>query len=57
MKVKVELEIDIKGDATLNEVEEYLKYEFGYNGGCSVDNPFIDGDAEFKVTGFDCEEE
>ncbi len=57
MKVKVELEIDIKGDATLNEVEEYLKFEFGYNGRCSVDNPFIDGDAEFEVTGFDCEEE
>lgn len=57
MKVKVELEIDIKGDVALNEVEEYLKYEFGYNGGCSVDNPFIEGDAEFEVTDFDCEEE
>ena len=57
MKVKVELNIQIHGETTFEEAVEYLKFELGYNGDCRAENPFISGDAEFKVVDFDCEEE
>lgn len=40
MKVRVELEIEVKGDATFDEVEEYLKFETCFYGCCGYSNPF-----------------
>jgi len=53
MRVKVELEIEITGDATLEEVEECLQFELGYNGSCSGDNPFLtDKACDYSVEEF-----
>lgn len=52
MRVRVELEIEITGDATIEEVEEYLQFELGYNGSCSGDNPFFDEGCDYSVEYF-----
>ena len=49
MKVRVELEIEVIGNATFDEVEEYLKFGTCFYGWCSNDNPFLDEDS-----GCDC---
>lgn len=53
MKVKIEMEVEIKDCATEEQVEEFLEFEFGYNGCCSSDNPLLD--EEYYVTDFYCE--
>lgn len=53
MKVKVEMEVEIGGYATDEQIEEFLQFEFGYNGTCSSDNPLLDED--YSVTDFNCE--
>lgn len=55
MKVKVELEIEVTGDATEKEVRDYLMYEFGYMGACPVTNPFFESDCEYETNGFNME--
>ncbi|MBQ9077084.1 MAG: hypothetical protein IJY31_04495 [Muribaculaceae bacterium] len=54
MRVKVELEIEVTGDAT----EEFLQFELHYNGQCSGNNPFFDEDSEsdYSVEQFYIEE-
>ena len=49
MKVRLSLEIEVNGDATFDEVEEYLKFETCFYGCCSANNPFLDEDS-----GCDC---
>lgn len=58
MRVKVELEIEVTGDATIEEVEEFLQFELHYNGQCSGNNPFFDDDSEsdYSVEQFYIEE-
>lgn len=58
MRVKVELEIEVTGDATFEEVEEYLQFEFHCSGCCSSDNPFFDedGGSDYSVERFSIEE-
>lgn len=55
MKVKVELEIEVTGDATEKEVRDYLMYEFGYIGACSVTNPFFESNCEYETNWFKME--
>ena len=43
-KIRIELEIEVKGDATFDEVEEFMEYEMHLSGYCSANNPFIDAD-------------
>lgn len=54
MKAKVELEVEIDvDDATHEEVEEYLMFEFGYSGGVSLENPCVK--AGHNITDFYCD--
>lgn len=58
MKVKVEIEIEVKGDATFDEVEEFMEYEMHLSRYCSVNNPFIDEDVDcdYVIEKFEVEE-
>lgn len=57
MRVKVELEIEVTGEATTDEVKEFLKYQFGYTGSCPCANPFLwEEKADYSVENFDIEE-
>lgn len=51
MKVKVEIEIEVSGDATFDEVEEFLEY-------CCAKNPFLDEDSDLDcvIEKFEIEE-
>ena len=42
MKVKVELGIEVPDGISIEDVEEFLQFEFHYNGMCSVDNPMFE---------------
>ena len=33
-KIRIELEIEVKGDATFDEVEEFMEYEMHLSGCC-----------------------
>ena len=48
MKVKVELEIEITGNVTADEANEFFTYEFeGYC--CTSTNPLKSGKADYKI--------
>lgn len=51
MKVRLSLEIEVNGDATFDEVEEFLMY-------CCAKNPFIDEDSDLDcvIEKFEIEE-
>lgn len=34
--------------ASMEQIEEWLKYQLGHNGGCSMSNPLVDEDLEAK---------
>lgn len=50
MKINVELTVEFPDnvEATAEEIEEFLSFEFGYNGSCSADNPL--NDVDYEVT-------
>lgn len=48
MKVKVELEIEITGNVTAAEANEFLTYEFG-DYYCPSTNPLRSGKADYKI--------
>lgn len=48
MKVKVELQIEVPDGISIENIEEFLRFEFKYNGGCSSDNPMFDEDYEVE---------
>ena len=58
MRVKVELEIEITGNANIDEIRDFLAFELHYSGQCSADNPFFDEDNEcnYSVENFEMEE-
>lgn len=58
MRVKVELEIEITGNATTDEVREFLAFELHQSGSCTADNPFFDedSDCDYSVETFEMEE-
>lgn len=58
MRVKVELEIEITGEATTDEVREFLAFELHQSGICDATNPFFDedSDCDYSVETFEMEE-
>ena len=57
MKLKIELEIEVTGDCSFEEAQDFFRYEFaGYS--LSVNNPFVneDSDTEYDVTNIEIEE-
>ena len=48
MKVKVELGIEVPDGISIENIEEFLRFEFHYSGGCSSDNPMFDEDYEVE---------
>ena len=58
MRVKVELEIEVTGNANIDEIRDFLAYELHYSGQCSADTPFFDEDCECddSVEDFEIEE-
>lgn len=58
MRVKVELEIEVTGEATIDEVREFLAFELHQSGSCAADNPFFDEDSDrdYSVETFEMEE-
>ena len=57
-KIRIELEIEVKGDATFDEVDEFMEYEMHLSGYCSANNPFLDedGDCDYVIEKFEIEE-
>ncbi len=41
MKKIIRLEVELPDQANDEDIEEFFQFEFGYNGCCSNDNPFI----------------
>lgn len=58
MRVKVELEIEVTGNANIDEIRDFLAFELHYSGQCSADNPLFDEDNEcdYSVENFEMEE-
>ena len=56
MKVKVELEIEINGEYDIDDVEDYLEFEYAHNNGLSTDNPLYKNGAICEITNFYCDE-
>lgn len=48
MKVKVEIQIEVPDGISIENIEEFLRFEFHYSGGCSSDNPMLDEDYEVE---------
>ena len=58
MKVRVTLDIEVNGDATFDEVEEFMKYKMRFYGFCSYNNPFLykDSGCDYVIEKFEVEE-
>lgn len=58
MRVKVELEIEVTGNANIDEIRDFLAFELHYSGQCSADNPFFyeDNECDYSVENFEMEE-
>ena len=59
MKLKIELEIEVTGDCSFEEAQDFFRYEFaGYPLHNCDDNPLMseDYDAEYDVTNIEIEE-
>lgn len=48
MKVKVELGIEVPDGISIEDIEEFLRFEFHYSGGCSSSNPMFDKDYDVE---------
>lgn len=48
MKVKVELGIEVPDGISIEDIEEFLSFEFHYSGSCSGDNPMFDEDYDVE---------
>lgn len=57
MKVKVELDVDIDGDITFEEAEEFLQYVFALKDNCHVEKQFLRGEIEYEFANLKCKEE
>lgn len=59
MKTKIELEVEITGDCSFEEVQDFFRYEFaGYSLSDWENNPFVneDSDIDYNVTNIEIEE-
>lgn len=59
MKLKIELEIEVTGECSFEEAQDFFRYEFaGYSLSDWENNPFVneDSDTEYDVTSIEIEE-
>lgn len=59
MKLRIELEVEITGDCSFEEAQDFFRYELaGYSLSDWENNPFIDedSDTEYDVTNIKIEE-
>lgn len=59
MRVKVELEIEVTGDCSFEEAQDFFRYEFaGYSLSDWENNPFVneESNTEYDVTNIEIEE-
>lgn len=55
MKAKVELEIEVTGNVTEEEVAEFFRHEYG-GCPCPLDNPLLwDDEAEYDIVEYNIE--
>ena len=50
MKVKVELDIEVPDGISIEDIEEFFRFELHYSGSCSSGNPMFYED--YDVEGF-----
>ena len=48
MKLKVEFEVTVPDEVTLEQAEEWLLFQLGERGGMPADNPMADSDLEAR---------
>ena len=48
MKVKVELGIEVPDGISMEDIEEFFRFEFHYSGSCSSDNPMFEEDYDVE---------
>lgn len=48
MNVEITLNIDVEDIGTKEELREWIEFCLGYNGGCNINNPYLEeyGDLE-----------
>ena len=57
MKIRIELEVEITGDCSFEEAQDFFRYEFaGYSLSDWENNPFVNEDSEYDVTDIEIEE-
>ena len=56
MKVKVELEVEINGEYDIDDVEDYLMFEYGQYNELSAGNPLYKNGVICEITNFYCDE-
>ena len=49
MKYEVTIKVEATGTFTDQEVQDFIESELGYGAGISLDNPFVDSDADAKL--------
>lgn len=54
--LRIEMELRLPVAATVNEVEEWLRYEMAKSGGCSHANPLLDKEPEEWAHSFEVHE-
>lgn len=56
MKVKIESDVDIDGNMSLEDAEEFIQYVLGIKDTCRVEKDFLCGEYEYKFTNLKCKE-
>lgn len=59
MKLKIELEVEVTGECSFEEAQDFFRYEFaGYSLSNWENNPLVneDCDAEYDITNIEIEE-
>ena len=59
MKIRIELEVEITGNCSFEEAQDFFRYEFaGYSLSDWKNNPFVNeySDTEYEVTDIEIEE-
>ena len=50
------IDVSFNGEASEQDVIEYIKYQIGYSGSISMNNPFINEDYKAEISIDDCYE-
>ena len=44
------IDVSFSGEASEQDVIEYIKYQIGYSGSCSMNNPFLNEDYKAEIS-------